>query len=257
MSAALITGATGSIGRATLRHWNVAGLTPLPVGRGDVDLLRPGAAQALVERCSPAVVVHLAWCASGTAGYRHAADNDAWLAATRELWAVCRQRRVALVAAGTVLDTSAEPADAYTAAKVALRAACSASIANGEMAWIRPHFVVDPAARRPRLVADVLGGRPVLNPAAAHDFVHVDDVGRAIVEIVRHRRTGPIDIGTGVARTVAELVGALGQAVPGLPDEMPHAGTVADIEPLRRLGWEPTATDQFFARSPSAPEETA
>lgn len=237
MATALITGATGLIGRAVLAAWDVVGLDPVAVGRGDADLLVPGAPTALITRMRPAVVVHLAWCASGTPGYRSSTDNAAWVTATLELGDACRAAGAHLVATGTVLDD--DHSDAYTSAKSQLRRAI-----GPEVTWVRPHYVFSPEGRSPRLVADVLDGAGVANPAAAHDFVHVDDVGRAVVEIVRHRLTGPVDIGSGELRTVARLARALGA---DLPDETAGSGTVADVEPLRRLGWAPTATTELFS----------
>lgn len=243
MATALITGASGLIGRALLTRWDVAGVDAVPVRHRDSDLLRPGAAVDLITRARPDVVVHLAWCASGTPRYRTSTDNAAWVAATLELWDACRAAGTHLVATGTVLDAGAgaHAADAYTRAKSRLRAALGG---HRQLTWLRPHYVFSPADRRPRLVADVLAGEPLGTPRAAHDFVHVDDVARAIVDVVRHRLAGPVDIGSGCLRTVAGLARALGA---DLPDEIAESGTVADIEPLRRLGWSPTTTTEFFS----------
>ena len=82
---ALITGASGLLGAWTLRHWDVPGLHPVPVRSSDVDLLEVGAAADLVARTAPAVVIHLAWCASGQADYRSSPDNERWVAASVDL----------------------------------------------------------------------------------------------------------------------------------------------------------------------------
>src|SRR5438552_17962343 len=81
-STALITGGTGLIGAALLKHWDDANLEPLLVDRSRDDLLVPGTATALIRRVRPDIVIHLAWVASGTPGYRTSPENARWLAAT-------------------------------------------------------------------------------------------------------------------------------------------------------------------------------
>ena len=107
---ALITGASGLIGRHVIAQWDVDGLTALPVDHAADDLLEPGVAAALVERERPAVVVHLAWSASGTPGYRHSADNERWLRSSLELVRACEAHGAVVVVedgrpAGVVLAT--------------------------------------------------------------------------------------------------------------------------------------------------------
>ena len=82
---ALITGASGLIGQHVLRAMGRRGLGADAVDHQRDDLLAPGVPTALVERVQPAVVVHLAWVASGTPGYRDSPDNERWLRASLEL----------------------------------------------------------------------------------------------------------------------------------------------------------------------------
>ena len=74
------------------------------------------------------------------------------------------------------------------------------------------------------------------------DWIHVDDVARAIARIIPSNLTGVVDIGTGTMHSVIELAEAFGQGdlpikedTPGEPDTL-----IADTEKIRSVGWYPT-----------------
>lgn len=260
MATALITGSTGLIGERVVDLWPRGDLEPVCLDRSRDDLLVPGAPSALVAQHRPAVVVHLAWCASGTPGYRHAPDNARWVAASLELAAAARAVGAQLLVTGTALDdgsgdTSDSPEDAYAAAKRRLRRELAPGVQRGEITWLRPFYVVSPHAGRPQVVDDAVraarAGVPVelRTPTSAHDFVHVDDVARAVLTCLQQPLRGTVDIGTGIARTVAQLVTALGSrfTVSGgtIPD-VPHHHQVADPVALTAAGWRPISTEELF-----------
>lgn len=253
---ALVTGAGGLVGRQVLRHWHGEAPPAVPVDHRDHDLLVPGTATELVRTWRPDVVVHLAWTASGTPGYRTSQDNDRWVDASIELARACTATGARLFATGTGLDRST-PTDAYSAAKAALRERLAPGVASGEVTWLRPYYVVDPDVRRPELLAHVLRARdaedPVVlrTPDSAHDFIHASDVGSAIALAVRTSLTGEVDIGSGRLRTVRSLVEALGvpwQAAGTPPDLGAHHHEAADTAVLRRRGWFPQTTEELFHR---------
>ena len=256
---ALITGASGLIGRHVLEQWDVEGLRAQAVAHTSDDLLQPGVATALVERVRPAVVVHLAWTASGTSGYRHAADNERWVQSSLELAHACAAAAATLVATGTSVDKTAAPSDAYSESKHRLWQALEPAVAAGALTWVRPYYVFDPERRRPALIDHALiaydAGSPVVlrTPHSEHDFIHAADVGRAIVSTVRHGLRGEVPIGSGRLRRVCDLVAALGVAwVSGADpaaDGASHISEIADIHRLREVGWEPARTDALFARA--------
>lgn len=251
-SVALITGAGGLLGQHLLDAWDGA-LEPVLVDRAVHDLLVPGVGADLVADVRPQVVVHLAWVASGTAGYRSHGDNERWLHASLELASAAQQVGAHFCATGTAVDTG-EPADAYSAAKGALRRALERDIARQDVTWLRPFYVVDPDRGRPDLVAQAVAaansGEPLTlrTPRSAHDFVHAADVGRGIMTAVTHTLLGEVEIGSGTARPVHQLVEALGVA--WRPGSDPGTGThhhhVADTARLRARGWHPTRTEELF-----------
>ncbi len=259
MAGVLITGATGLIGSWALRQWNRTP-TPLPLGRADGDLLRPGTSTALLAHHRPDAVVHLAWCASSTPGYRDSSDNLRWLEATLELREACRAQDVRLWVTGTVVDDAQEPADAYTAAKVSLREHLDDDIRTRSVGWLRPTYVFDAESRSPAVVAHALaaaereGVVSLQTPDVGHDFVHAGDVGRAVEVAVAHDLRGLVPIGSGRTHRVSELVEALGlrwqasdprHLAPG--HRGPHRDSPADVTRLLQTGWTPTRTEEFFA----------
>jgi nucleoside-diphosphate-sugar epimerase len=253
---ALITGATGLIGAAVLDGWDLPDLEPV-VGDHDRDnLLVPGTPTALVRRLRPSVVIHLAWVASGTAGYRTSPDNARWLSSTLELAEACREQDALLFATGTGLDRYPGARDPYSSAKSGLWEALAPAVADGHLGWLRPFYVVDPVRRRPALIEQALAALAadepltVLTPDSAHDFVHVADVGSAVRLAARERLSGEVELGSGRLRPVRALVEALGVEwkpgpTPSTPP--PHVHSAADVTRLRDLGWSPIRTEELFS----------
>ena len=73
------------------------------------------------------------------------------------------------------------------------------------------------------------------------DYIHVNDVVRAIAYIMPSQYTGTIDVGTGEAISIQKLAEAMGRPnlpvkenTPGEPDSL-----CADTTELRKLGWFP------------------
>lgn len=256
-TSALITGASGLVGTSVMRHWEGLAPAPRPVRSRDVNLLAPGAAAELIARTEPSHVVHLAWCASGQADYRTSDDNARWVDATLELVAAATAAGSAVWLTGTVVDESVDAGDAYSRSKARLKGALAPEIAAGSVGWLRPYYVFDDEQRRPAVVDLAATARdegvPVAlrHPFHAHDFVHVSDVGSAIVLAVANGLSGEVPIGSGRLHTVADLVVAMGAAWAGddapPPQDITHAGEIADITRLTDLGWAPTRTEEFFS----------
>ncbi|WP_374456366.1 NAD-dependent epimerase/dehydratase family protein [Nocardioides sp.] len=253
---ALITGASGLIGRWVLQHWGDTPVEPVPVRHTDVDLLAPGAAADLVERTAPTHVVHLAWSASGRADYRTTDDNERWLDATLELVEAVRASGSTVWLTGTAVDDEDDAADAYARSKARLKATLAPLIEDSSVGWLRPFYVFDEARRRPALVDLATTAREsgetlhLRSPHQHHDFVHASDVGRAVVAAVSHDLVGEVPIGSGSLRSVADLVTRLG--APWSADDAQqtpaptHSGDTADTTRLAAVGWAPTRTEEFF-----------
>jgi nucleoside-diphosphate-sugar epimerase len=250
----LITGGLGLIGSHVFAH---QGFGQAPVRLEDVapraDLLAPGAAARVLDHVRPDVVLHLAWAASSTPGYRQHPDNPRWVEATAELAEACLAREVWFLGTGTVAELDDAATDAYSHAKSAIRRRLSSAIDERAITWLRPHYVFDPTLGRPEVMAEILravaAGRPpdLRSAGASHDFVHVDDVAEAIAVVLTDGLRGLVPIGSGVRRTVASLAraaGAIGVARPA--PGASHGSPAADISRLAALGWTPQHTEEYF-----------
>lgn len=253
----LLTGATGLIGTQVSAAWQPrhGDLLPSSPSIDGIDLLAPGGAEQLLQHYRPDAVVHLAWCASGRSDYRHSDDNRRWLRATVELERACRAQNVDLALTGTPLDSAGAPGDAYSAAKSELLRIFTEDVRAGRLTWLRPFYVFDPDAGRPRLVEQAVAARTagsvltLETPAVQQDFIHAADVGSGIALALAEGLTGPVDIATGRLRRVDALVHCLGvqtRAANQTVGSRFQAGVPADPSALLGLGWRPTRTEEFF-----------
>lgn len=252
----LISGSDGFIGQRCVPLLRAAGAHVVPVEEvfPGIDLLEPGAAEAVTDSCVPDVVLHLAWVASSTPGYRSHPDNPRWRRVTADWAALCLDRSIWFVGTGTVAEVDSPSADAYTAAKVGIWSDLRSHIFDDRMAWLRPHFVFDPLLGRPEAMAEI--NRAIAqdrvpelrSPLAAHDFIHVEDVASAISLVISERLRGLVPVGSGRLHSVAQLAraaGAHGYESAG-PPRQPDTRHTADIMKLAGCGWRPRWTEEFF-----------
>jgi nucleoside-diphosphate-sugar epimerase len=219
-----------------------------------VDLLESGAPEAVMDACQPDVVLHLAWVASSTSGYRNHPDNPRWREATAYWAGLCLDRSTWFVGTGTVVEVDPPGADAYTAAKVGTWSDLRSHIAADRMTWLRPHYVFDPGLGRPEAMAEINRAiaqdrTPDLrSPLSAHDFIHVQDVASAIALVISEGIRGLVPIGSGRLHTVAELARAAGARDYATAGPPWHTDTLhtADITKLAGSGWRPRWTEEYF-----------
>jgi nucleoside-diphosphate-sugar epimerase len=238
----LLTGALGFVGRhcaATLRDrgYEVIGstsrahldATEICSRLETADLTDPAAARALVARVRPDFLIHLAWL---TTPGRFWADpqNLRWLAAGVALFDAFGEsggRRA--IGVGSCAEyangakpciedqTPLQPLTVYASAKVSLwyglEAARRAYGFAG--AWARlfaPYGPGEPSAKLLSAVASALlrGERAVVSDGAQYrDFMFVTDVADALVAILESDIEGPINVGSGEAVQLRDLIGRL------------------------------------------------
>jgi nucleoside-diphosphate-sugar epimerase len=227
------------------------------------DLLDPAAAQTVVAEAAPECLLHLAWYAEHGLFWT-SPENVRWVEATlRLLRAFADTGGLRAVVAGTCAeyewtpeggvlgeDAPLRPATLYGAAKNATRSVAQALAAEigFELAWGRIFFPYGPGEAPTRLVPSVaralLGGNEaaVTDGRQLRDFVYVDDLAAAFVALVDSDVCGAVNIGSGEAVAVHEVVSLVGEALgrpdlirfgalPGRPGE--PATLVADVGRLR------------------------
>ncbi len=276
----LVTGAGGFIGQAVVRALVARGLTVIGTYRSErapdipeviwerVDLVDQAAVRALLERRRPDALVALAWRIGPD--YLQSLENFRWIEYGIDLiidFAETGGRRVVFCGSCMEYDWSREaplvedetplaPSTEYGAAKAALFTAfgslCGRLGLSG--AWARPFFLYGPGESPRRLAADVilslLEGREALctHGRQKRDFLHVDDVGGAIVALLASDMQGPVNIGSGTAIPLAALIEEIGRqtgradlvrlgARAARPDDAPLVE--ASVARLTQLDWTP------------------
>ena len=247
MRCALVTGASGFVGRPLVEALRVRAGTVHVVGRRDpgipgttfhrADLLDEGEIRAVVAAAAPSHLVHLAWYAEPGLYWRSPANLD-WVCATLHLVrAFAEAGGTRVVAAGTCaeyawgggpLDEAGaprEPSTLYGAAKDATFRLLSAYVAEVGLsfAWGRLFFLYGPHEGPGRLVADA--ARALLAGSifeASHglqgrDFMHVADAAGAFAALAASDVRGAVNVATGVAPTVRSLLKGVA-ARAGRPD---------------------------------------
>jgi nucleoside-diphosphate-sugar epimerase len=247
---ALVTGATGFVGRHALRPLAERGFEVHAVTSREppaelqdlavwhhADLLEPASAGDVVEAARPTHLLHLAWYAEHRE-YWTSLENVRWVEATLRLlrhFAAAGGERA--VVAGTCAeydwsrpplseaDSPLLPATLYGAAKHGLHVVADglAARAGFELAWGRIFFLYGPGEDPRRLVASVAralarGERaPASHGRQLRDFLHVEDVADAFAALVAAGVTGAVNVAAGTSVSIREIVELLGE-IAGRPE---------------------------------------
>lgn len=243
----LVTGASGFVGRQVVAALLARGCEVHTAGRQSggppgathhrADLLVADAASALLTASRPDTVVHCAWFVEH-GRFWNAPENLDWIAATLRLARAAASSGVGrFVGAGTCMeyDWSHEPgrarreddplaaASLYAEAKLATFRTVGRFL-DGEgvaFAWARifhPFGTGEPRQKLiPSVVRDLLRGEaPIVRSGRlVRDFVAVEDAGAAIAALAVSPVTGAVNIATGEAVTVREVVEAVRAALGG------------------------------------------
>ncbi len=275
----LLTGASGFIGGYVLEALVQQGhevcavaRSPGPAREGVTwhgrDLLSRGAAERLVEEAQASHLLHLAWYVQ-PGSFWSARENEGWIdASLRLLRAFGEHGGRRAVMAGTCAEyawgeeplceldsphgqaTALAPATLYGACKHATHVAAEAVARQlgVSLAWGRIFFLYGPGEDRTRLVHSVarclLVGEqvPTTDGLQLRDFMHVRDVASAFVALLSGDVQGAVNIASGQAVAVGELVRLIALETGGLErvrfgELERRAGEpeqiVADVERLR------------------------
>jgi nucleoside-diphosphate-sugar epimerase len=241
MRRVLLTGFSGFIGQHVTAPLRARGFEVHALGRTkprDPDVifhqanLLDGVQTAdAVQRVAATDLLHLAWAVPPGTFWRAPSNLD-WVAASLGLirgFAEAGGRRV--VVAGTCAEyswTTARlkegeapyaPTSLYGASKDALRRilAAYASTVGLSTAWAHVFFQFGPGEPTGRLVSGaacaLLAGKPfpTSHGRQRRDFLHVADVGEAFAAILDSQVQGAINIGSGRAVPIRELLNQLGR----------------------------------------------
>lgn len=274
MQRLLVTGATGFIGQRLLTHFEPATDLHATQRRSHegsstvkwhtVDLSDPLAVRELFRRVQPSHVLHLAVTRErgDLATEREAALADALRGA------IADSPPLTWVHAGSQYeyapgplpyqeDAPVGPVHEFGRRKLATRRTLENAVAErrGRFRHLRLFSVFGPYEGRNRFIPSAIArasrGEPIPTTGddVIHDFVHVDDVVRALHLALRHDFDGAINIGSGiglsneeVARAIVETLSSQSKIDVGAYPTKDRDATrcVAAIDRARSvLGWQP------------------
>jgi nucleoside-diphosphate-sugar epimerase len=283
---ALVTGASGFIGRALCRRLVADGVVVVGLARTPSstplngvswllgDLTQPGAATRAIAESDPDVVFHLAGEVTGSRAlesvYPTLATNLLAAVSVLEAVTLAHCDRVVLIGSGDEPAATDPPCSPYAAAKWAANgyARMFHALYATPVATVRPFMVYGPdqpdvAKLVPYTITSLLAGEAPQFSSGQRlcDWIYIDDVVEALLTVARSdaclgRR---VDVGTGTLHTVRyvgdsirELMGSpveLGWGA--LPDRPGETENVADVATTERLcGWRPeTGLDDGLRRT--------
>jgi nucleoside-diphosphate-sugar epimerase len=274
-----VTGASGFIGKAFIRAALDCGHSIGALSRdaragnalddrriawfcGSLD----NAPLAAIRAFEPEACLHSAWI-TAPKSYRTSAENQLLAHHSRKLlrefmrWGIgrivslgsCAEYRIT----GAPMHELHSPTDnstAYSRSKNQLRSDVTAdSAAFGvSTAWCRLFFPFGPGEHPLRFPTQLLkslkAGTPlhVKSPRALRDYIFIEDVAAALLEVVQSDVRGVINVGTGIGTAISGIVataaGILGvhpNVTEGELDD-PLDCMVADVCRLESLGWRPS-----------------
>jgi nucleoside-diphosphate-sugar epimerase len=207
---ALVTGASGFVGRPAAEALAVAGYEVHAVSRGSregagwhkADLLEPDAAVELIRDARPSHLLHLAWTTEH-GRYWDDPANLAWVEASRRLveaFSDAGGRRAVL--AGSCAQR-AWPDTFYARAK---NEASDFFAATGILLFPYGPFE-SPERLVPSVTLSLLAGEEARTTPGKQlrDYIHVADCGRALAALLDSDVRGGVEIGTGRGTSVAEI----------------------------------------------------
>ena len=271
----LVTGGTGFVGANLLRQALASGHEVLSLSRRPPTPTRGLHAVAAPIGSPPwdrisgfqaEVLIHTAW--EATPGvYLESPENRDWVDWSEALIEGSVQRGIRrIVVVGTCIEypiTGQPLPETLATAPISLYARCKDELhqrltrrwnrSNISLVWARLFYPYGPGEHPSRLCSSLIrrlkaGERISLRtPHSMKDYVHIDDVGRALLTLGSVDVSQTVNIGTGTGTTVLELAQRIAGLVgrpdlvgwenPPEPDPLHHV--VADVSRLRSLGWSP------------------
>lgn len=238
----VVTGATGFIGQHVIPLLQASGYEVIAVTRQaptlkgfpdyyQIDLMDADAVFKFIKKVSASHLLHLAWNVEPGV-FWHSNTNFLWLQASihlvREFVTNGGQH---VIIAGTCAEydwqydvcneqtTPCKPGSLYSACKHALHGVLEqhAKKEQYRLAWGRVFFPFGSYESTEKLLPTVINGMlsqtqvQCSEGSQKRDFIHIDDVALAFSEIVRSDIHGAVNIGSGTALSIREIVTYIAQ----------------------------------------------
>lgn len=263
----LITGGSGFIGRHTIPALEARGFDVVSPSSTEMNALDAASVTNAIHRLKPTHVLHCAWIATPGV-YQESPENERWKNASMHLFReaiACGATRI--VGVGSCFEYTwpetpciedITPTDSATTFYGRMKNECRtelmtlASEKNISAAWGRVFFLYGPGEPEKKLIANVI--TTLLKGETAQcthgrqirDFSYVKDVGNALATLVDSDVRGPVNIASGEAvalkdliMTAARMIDAEDHVALGAREAPPNEPPViaADITKLKTTGW--------------------
>ena len=185
------------------------------------------------------LVIHLA----GIGGVRESLNDpkkywDTNVEGTKRILETFKNIRVLVAGSSSQYEPHLNP---YAASKNVIE-----YIPHPNVCFMRFHTVYGPSPRKNMFFDKLLNNELEYVTNHERDFIHIDDMVRAIEFLIFETFTGPIDIGTGETIKISKIR-------PDLPVKLQTTGervrTCANTYPLKSLGFETTISVYDFLRN--------
>jgi len=243
MKSVLLTGAGGFIGRHCIpillekgyivhavTSKNIHSINESQLYWHHIDLLNHKNIEFIVQKVNPTHLLHFAWYTEN-GFFWHSSHNIDWLTSSlkllKEFKAIEGKR---IVISGTCAEydwnhgyckeniTPLVPSTLYGVSKNALQKILHQYTQQNDIsyAWGRIFFLYGPFEHENRLIPYVIksliNGKPAecTHGEQVRDFLHVEDVANAFVELLDSDLEGPINIASGVPVTIKQVVKKIG-----------------------------------------------
>ena len=180
------------------------------------------------------LVIHLA----GLSGVRDSLERptDYWeqnVIAGKRLFDYFKDTRIIYASSSTAHEPWKNP---YAMSKYSLE-----QIAPENSIGCRFTTVYGPNARETMLIPRILRNDvPYINTNHSRDFIHVDDLVRAIDTLIKSNLTGITDIGSGITNNLVELIDYFGiDCERAVGEQNERLDNLADNTLLNKIGWSP------------------
>jgi nucleoside-diphosphate-sugar epimerase len=279
MKTVMLTGASGFIGRHCIpllidRGYKVHAITSRKNRQSDprvswhsIDLLNPEQVHKSIKTICPTHLLHFAWY-TFPGQYWSSQENIHWLQASlnlvQEFSASGGER---MVGAGTCAEydwrygycsediTPVKPQTLYGISKQSFHVIAQEILKAGDIsnAWGRIFFLYGPYENRTRLVPSIINALMKGEPAPCttghqiRDYLFVEDVADAFVQLLDSPVTGPVNVASGKPVSIQEIIHLIGTKmghedlirygqIPTSPSEAPFI-VANNRRLLQEVGW--------------------
>jgi UDP-glucuronate decarboxylase len=267
MKRILVTGGSGFIGSTTIPFLKERGFDVVAPTSADMDVLDAESVTRAVRHIAPTHVLNFAWIATPGV-YQESPDNEKWKDASMHLFReAAANGATRLVGVGSCFEYAwpntpckedETPTDAATTFYGRCKNACREELMalaeekGVSAAWPRIFFLYGPGEPEKKLIANVittlLKGETArcTHGKQVRDFSYVKDVGSAIAAIADSDVRGPVNVASGEAvalkdliMTAARQIGAEDNVALGAREAPANEPPViaADIVKLLSTGW--------------------